>query len=95
MTVKQYQPNPLNLFNLRRVEHCPPHFFAVDFDIVTGEKRISDWIWEHLGGRFYLGDIVVNQDQARGLKKRAAFEIHGEGTLFALQLGEINKFSHQ
>lgn len=86
------QVNPLNLFNLRRLEHCPPHFFAVDFNISTGEKRISDWIYEHLHGRFYLGDAWVVEADHRQLNKRAAFEIHGEATLFALQLDTINKF---
>lgn len=90
----QFQVNPLNLFNLRRVEHCPPHFYAVDFAIATKDKRISDWIYEHLTGRFFLGDTwsVDAESRSRQIVKRAAFEIHGEATLFALQLNEINKF---
>lgn len=87
-----FQPNPLNLFMLRRVEHCPPHFYAVDFDLSTSDKRISDWIWENLSGRFFLGDVYLSGENGRAIKKRAGFEIHGEATLFALQLSEINKF---
>lgn len=92
MTVTQFVVNPLNLFNLRRVEHCPPHFYGVEFDITTKEKYISDWIWENLSGRFFLGDVLINCSKDRRIRKCAAFEIHGEATLFALQLNEINKF---
>ena len=92
MTEKPVIVNPLNLFNLRRVNHCPPHFFAVDFDISAGDKKISDWIYENLSGRFFLDDAVVFVGDQTKITKRAAFEIHGEATYFALQLNEINKF---
>lgn len=91
-----FEPNPLNLFGLRRVEHCPPHFFAVDFHIATDDKRISDWIFEHLSGRFYFGDyyklVCENTSTKSVIVKRAAFEIHSEGSYFAMLLSDINKF---
>lgn len=84
--------NPLNLFNLRRVEHCPPHFYGVDFDLYGNDKKIADWIYEHLSGRFFLGDVWSAKADRRQICKRAAFEIHGEATYFAIQLNDINKF---
>lgn len=96
MIEKKFQPNLLNLFDLRRLNHYPPHFYAVDFDLSTNEKVISDWIWLHLSGRFYLGDIFIkNESGNKTFRKRAAFEIHGEGTLFAINLNDLNKFSSQ
>ena len=92
MTVRQLAINPLNLFDLRRVNHCPPHFFGVDFDISTNEKKITDWIYENLQGRFYLGDYYVGANGLKAIKKRAGFEIHGEASYFALILQDINKF---
>jgi len=92
MTVRQLVINPLNLFNLRRVNHCPPHFSAVDFDISTNEKKITDWIYENLQGRFYLDDHYVGVNGFKAIKKRAGFEIHGEASYFALILQDINKF---
>ncbi len=96
MTVKQFQPNPLNTFDLRELKHCPPHFYAVDFDLSTNEKRIRDWIWEHLSGRFFLGDAYAVFVEGRAnrsvLLKRAGFEIHSEASYFAMFLPEINKF---
>ena len=108
MIVKNYQPNPLNTFELRQLSHCPPHFFAVDFDLSTNEKKLSDWIWENLTGRFFLGDVYRQRDpgdterirlDSSGnlsigtvLQKRAAFEIHSEASYFAMLLPDLNKF---
>jgi hypothetical protein len=87
-----FQLNPLNIFGLRQLNHCPPHFFSVDFDLATTDKKISDWIYENLAGRFFLGDVLVTNERGQHIRKRAGFEVHGEATLFALQLSEINKF---
>ena len=97
MTKQVYQPNPLNTFNLREVEHCPPHFYAVDFNLSTNEKKLRDWIWENLQGRFFLGDTYVVIDRSDDkkistLQKRAAFEIHGEASYFAMFLPDLNNF---
>lgn len=83
------EPNPLNLYDLRQVPHCPPHFYVVDFDISVGTKQISDWIFLNLAGRFYLGDVYKPEDSR--IQKRAGFEIPGEGSYFALCLHDINK----
>jgi hypothetical protein len=94
--VRKYQPNPLNIFGLRELEHCPPHFFPVDFDLSCNPKKISDWIWENLEGRFYFGDTYGvdqnNRSSRTFLQKRAAFEIHSEASYFAMILSDLNKF---
>lgn len=90
-----FQPNPLNTHNLRVVGHCPPHFYAVDFNLCCRPKKISDWIYENLHGRFFFGDVVThdsNSSRSMQIQKRAAFEIHSEASYFALMLSEINKF---
>ena len=55
--------NPLNVHNLREVEHCPPHFtgFALPthgFEIT----QVKQWIYENLDGRFYL-DVARTEMQ--------------------------------
>lgn len=83
--------NPLAVFGLRRVEHCPPHFTRVEFDGKVGEKEIADWVYTHLTGRFYLGDRYTPKDDGGiNMVKCAAFEISGEASYFALQLDQIN-----
>ena len=94
MTAKHFQPNALNSHNLRVLGHCPPHFYAVDFNLVCQPKKITNWIYENLSGRFYFGDVFVASHNSGSvqIQKRAAFEIHSEASYFALVLSEINKF---
>jgi len=96
MTARPFNLNPLNAAGLRKVAHCPPHFYAVDFNLSSPEKKITDWIYENLEGRFYFGDtyadIIDNGSRRSVLQKRAAFEIHSEASYFAMLLNDINKF---
>ena len=87
-------PNPLNVMGLRKVEHLPPHFYTVNFDVGTNSKRITDWIWENLEGRFYFGDVysLVDGTGHGYLQKCAAFEIHSEASYFALVLVDLNSY---
>lgn len=83
--------NPLNVFGLRRLEHCAPHLVPVDFDLRCDPKVISDWIYENLAGRFYLGDSYYLDDRGRvQIIHRAAFEEPGEAMLFGLMIDQIN-----
>ena len=92
--LKYGEVNPLAVFGLRRVEHCPPHFTCVEFDARVSDKNISDWIYINLTGRFYLGDrYTARDDGATNLMKCVAFENAGEASYFALQLDRIN--SHE
>lgn len=94
--IENYQPNPLNTFNLRETDFCPPHFYVVDFDLSGPDKKIRDWIWENLHGRFYFGDGYSvssgSNNRYTRLQKRAAFENHSEASYFAMVLPELNKF---
>ncbi len=88
-------PNPLNVHGLREIEHCPPHFIHVDFDLVCPKKQISDWIWENLEGRFWLGDRFILVDNGNvGMITSAAFEIPGEASMFGLCLSTINTLAY-
>lgn len=92
--LKYGEVNPLAVFGLRRVDHCPPHFIKVEFDSRVNEKELADWIYTNLTGRFYLGDRYAPANEGGiNLVKCAAFEISGEASYFALQLDQIN--THQ
>ena len=90
--LKHNEVNPLAVFGLRELEHCPPHFVKVEFDLKAAEKTISDWIWTNLDGRFWYGDYYY-KDAANNVafQKCAAFEIPGEASMFALMLDQVNK----
>jgi hypothetical protein len=84
------QANPLAVWGLRRLEHCPVHFTSVDFDIkCANEKVITDWIWSHLEGRFWFGDAYSFNGNVT-VCKRAAFELGSEASFFGLMLDSIN-----
>jgi len=70
------------------MDFCPPHFYAVDFNLSCPSKQLSDWIYVNLSGRYYIGEVA----EGRNLHHRAAFEIHSEASYFALSLPDINKF---
>ena len=90
--LKYREPNPLAVFGLRELDHCPPHFVRVEFDIRTADKHVSDWIWANLSGRFWLGDwYSKSETDSVTFRKCAAFEIAGEASMFALVLDQINQ----
>ena len=91
--LKHSEANPLNVHGIRQVFHCPPHFEQVIFDLHTSEKDLTDWIYENLQGRFYIGVVdvastpggkVINRQQV------VAFELPGEASYFGLFLPQIN-----
>ena len=91
--LKHSDPNPLNVHQMRRMEHCPPHFSKVQFTLGTQEKTITDWIWENLEGRFYYGDYYCEKESGQmDVQKVVAFEAYGEATMFALILDTINRY---
>jgi hypothetical protein len=93
--LKYNEVNPLAVFGLRELNHCPPHFTRVDFDLKANQKVISDWIWANFSGRFYYGDHYYNDSENNVvLQKSAAFELPGEASMFALMLDQINKHSY-
>lgn len=89
--LKHGEVNPLNVFGLRRLEHCPPHFEQVLFDSHANESHIANWIYENLEGRFYVGYRDVERDSSSFQRQMmVGFELGGEASYFALQLGSIN-----
>jgi hypothetical protein len=93
--LKYGEVNPLNVFGLRQLEHCPPHFQVVPFDLRAGIKDITDWIYENLSGRFWVGYYYVIESGDSGainsMQYAVAFERHDEASYFALFLPELNQ----
>lgn len=90
--LKYGEVNPLNVWGLRQLEHCPPHFVKVNFDLQCNFKKITDWIVENLEGRFYAGDSYSEDNQRIQMHKCVAFEIPGEASYFALILDKLNTY---
>lgn len=86
--LKHGEVNPLNVHGLRQLDWCPPHFACVEFDSHTSEKTISDWIYENLSGRFYIGRLDHTFPDPRIV---VAFEDHSESSYFSLFIPQINQ----
>jgi len=92
--LKHGEINPLNVFGLRQLSHCPPHFSRVSFDLATTDKRITDWIYENLSGRFWYGDSYYTTDTGSTvMQKSVAFERHSEASYFSLMLDKFNSWN--
>ena len=84
--------NPLSVHGMRRMEHCPPHFERIEFDLSTDEKNITDWVYVNCSGRFYFGDyFLVDSNGRRQMCKVIAFENHSEASYFGLCADQIKK----
>jgi hypothetical protein len=88
--LKYGEVNPLNVLGLRRLEHCPPHFKKVVISLRVEEKRITDWVYENLSGRFWSGDVAQEVDGRTHKFFCLAFEKPSESSFFALHLDKIN-----
>lgn len=88
------EANPLTVHGLREMEHCPPHFVQVKFDLRSNRKQVTDWIWENFEGRFWFGDwFDINSSGQCVMTTCAAFEIPGEASMFSLMLDQIQQYN--
>ena len=91
--LKHSEVNPLNVHQLRRVYHCPPHFEQVTFSPYITEKQVTDWLYENLTGRFYIGLVDVSRTPGGKVIDRdmlVAFELPSEASYFSLMLADLN-----
>jgi hypothetical protein len=57
--IKNKKPNPLNVFEVRRVKSAPPHFEYVNLPMKYNlEESLVKWIKQNLKNRFYTGKNV-------------------------------------
>jgi hypothetical protein len=83
--ISQYEANPLNVHGLRELTWCPPHFTKVRIDTLATKKNFTDWLYENLEGRFFIGEEDIDKHRCTVI----AFEIAGEASYFSLMLPEI------
>lgn len=60
MSLKAGKPNPLNYFNLRRVEFACPHFKYTTLPKFNPSliKNLDTWIKNNLNNRYYIGQAI-------------------------------------
>jgi hypothetical protein len=83
--VKTLEPNPLNVFGIRRVDHSPPYFESIKIPMTYNlEESIASWIDTHLRGRYYVGKSIDLDDNKLTNKLRISFEESKEMSYFML-----------
>ena len=96
--LKLLEPNWFNISGTRRVvTHCHPHFMPVSFSRNASELDISNWVYENLEGRYWIGDTQVRSgvELKLDILSTVAFEEHSEATYFSLMLNQINQPSNE
>ena len=91
--LKHGEVNLLNVHGLRKLAHCPPNFEQVTFEPYITEKQVTDWLYENLEGRFYVGNIDVARTPGGKPMDRnllVAFELPAEASYFSLVLPTLN-----
>lgn len=62
--IKNGEPNPLNVFEVRRANVAPPHFEYVNIPIKYNlEQSLNNWIERNLRNRYYVGRNVALDDK--------------------------------
>jgi hypothetical protein len=87
MAIKNGKPNPLNYFDLRRVDFPAFHFHFTHLSKNTPNyiKQIDQWIYQNLNSRYYVGQALeLNQDNNIVYVTRVGFEAEKELSFFRI-----------
>lgn len=60
MAIKNGKPNPLNYFDLRKVDFPAFHFYYTSLPKYTPNfiKQLDNWIFNSLNSRYYIGQAL-------------------------------------
>jgi len=87
MALKNGKPNPLDYYNLRRVEFACPHFKYTTIDRYTPTivKSMDAWIHKNLNNRYYVGQgITLDNTNTIVYNTRIGFESEKELSFFTI-----------
>ena len=83
--IKKGKVNPLELFEVRRVEFCPPYFETHVFETRYNLKQaLESWIEDNLSGRYYVGSSVSLGSPSFKNVTKVGFEKSSELSYFML-----------
>jgi hypothetical protein len=94
MALKNGKPNPLNYFDLRRVEFAAPHFKYTTIDRFNPSltKNINHWIRNHLNNRYYIGqNIALDHNNTFIYTTTIGFESEKELSFFTIACPHVQQ----
>jgi hypothetical protein len=87
MALKNGKPNPLNYFDLRRVEFAAPHFKYTSIDKYNPSllKNLDQWIKHNLNSRYYIGQgLALDNTNSIIYTIKIGFEAEKELSFFTI-----------
>jgi len=87
MALKNGKPNPLNYYNIRRVEFAAPHFKYTVIEKYNPMliKSLDTWIKNNLNNRYYIGQsIALDPTNTIVYTTRIGFESEKELSFFTI-----------
>lgn len=93
MALKNGKPNPLNFFELRRVEFVCPHFkyMTINNYHPVQVRSIDQWIRTNLNNRYYLGKgIALDSQNTIVYNLKIGFESEKEISFFTIACPHIH-----
>jgi hypothetical protein len=87
MALKNGKPNPLNYFDLRRVEFAAPHFKYTSIDKYNPGllKNLDQWIKHNLNSRYYIGQgLALDNTNSIIYTIKIGFEAEKELSFFTI-----------
>ena len=93
MALKNGKPNPLNYFDLRRVEFAAPHFKYTTIEKYNTSliRNLDDWIKNNLNNRYYIGQsIALDHNNTIIYTTLIGFESEKELSFFTIACPHLN-----
>ena len=93
MAIKNGTPNPLNYFEMRRVDFAPPHFnyFTINKYNPSLLRFINEWIEKNLNSRYYIGQgITLDKTNTIVYNTLIGFEEEKELSFFLLACNHVH-----
>jgi hypothetical protein len=86
MALSRGRVNPLNVLNMRRLKHIPPHFARMTTRNVSNIDAIDGWIYQNLDSRYCI-KLSYIVDQNRKLVEVCEIGVEEAKELSMLSLG--------
>lgn len=86
MALKNNKPNPLNYFQMRRVDFCPPHFKCTTLKSFSHmhNQQLNAWVKENLNYRYYIGQCLLLDQNSFVFGTKIGFESEKELSFFTI-----------
>ena len=87
MALKNGKPNPLNYFDIRRVEFASPHFKYLTLSEYNPSlvRKLDHWIKHNLNNRYYIGqDVSLDHNNVIIYSTRIGFESEKDLSFFTI-----------